>query len=150
MMRSRSGRAHAGQNSNVCCAESTFASQWWQRALPDSVQVFAKAPMPGEHQRHPVSQGGGRPRPTKRPSFEGRPRGPLAPARPPSCRGWHVICRTGPVEPEPQRRRPPDRPRPTDPECGGKFRDTSVPAVRTGRTRRSPPLPKWYGSPSLS
>ena len=28
------------------------------RFLPDSVQVFAKAPMPGEHQRHPVSQGG--------------------------------------------------------------------------------------------
>ena len=32
-MRSRRGRAHAGQNSNVCCAESTLASQWWQRAV---------------------------------------------------------------------------------------------------------------------
>ena len=32
-MRPRRGRAHAGQNSNVCCAESTLASQWWQRAV---------------------------------------------------------------------------------------------------------------------
>ena len=32
-MISRRGRAHAGQNSNVCCAESTLASQWWQRAV---------------------------------------------------------------------------------------------------------------------
>ena len=32
-LRSRRGRAHAGQYSNVCCAESTLASQWWQRAV---------------------------------------------------------------------------------------------------------------------
>ena len=57
------------------------------RFLPDSVQVFAKAPVPGECLRHLVSQGGGRLRPTKRPSLEGQPRQPLAPARPPSCRG---------------------------------------------------------------
>ena len=122
------------------------------RFFPDSVQVFAKVPVPGEHLRHPVSQGGGvRPRPTKCPSLEGQPRRPLAPARPPLCRGWHAICWAGPVEPNPQRRRSPDRPHPTDPECGGKFRGTSVPAVRTWGTWRAPPLlpPKWCGSPSL-
>ena len=32
-MRSRCGRAHAGQYFNVCCAESTLASQWWQRVV---------------------------------------------------------------------------------------------------------------------
>ena len=49
--------------------------------------------MPGEHLRHHVSQGGGgraRPRPAKRPSLEEQPRGPLAPARPLSCRGWRA------------------------------------------------------------
>ena len=34
--------------------------------------------------------------------------------------------------PDPQRRRPPTGPRPTEPACGGKFRDTSMPAFRTG------------------
>ena len=100
----------------------------------------------------PCKSGGGRPHPTKHPSLEGRPREPLAPARPSSCRGWHAICRAAPVEPDPQRRRrPPSRPRPTGPACGGKFHDTSVPAVRAGGTRRAPPLlsPKWCGSPSL-
>ena len=60
-------------------------------------------------------------------------------------------CRVGSVEPNPRRLRPPDRPRLTDPECGGKFRDTSVPAIQTGGTRRAPPLlpPKWCRSPSL-
>ena len=32
-MRSRHSRAHTGQNSNVCCAESTLASQWLQRGV---------------------------------------------------------------------------------------------------------------------
>ena len=32
-MRSRRGRAHVGQYFNVCCAESTLASQWWQRVV---------------------------------------------------------------------------------------------------------------------
>ena len=33
MMRSRRESAHVGQNSKVCCTESTLASQWWQRAV---------------------------------------------------------------------------------------------------------------------
>ena len=32
-LRSRRGSAHAGQYSSVCCAESTLASHWWQRAV---------------------------------------------------------------------------------------------------------------------
>ena len=60
--------------------------------LPDSVQVFTKASVPGEHLRHLVSQGS-RPRPTKRPSLVGRARGSLVPARPLSCQGWRAIFR---------------------------------------------------------
>ena len=82
------------------------------RFFPDSVQVFTKAPVPGEHLRHPVNRGGERPRPTKRPSLEGQPREPLAPARPLSFRGWHAICRAGPVEPDPHY---PDGHRPVQP-----------------------------------
>ena len=87
------------------------------------------SPVPGEHLRHLVSQGS-RPRPTKRHSLERRRRRHLAPAL--SCQGWRAICRAVPVESDPQRRHPPDQPSLTGPECGGKSRDTSVPAVRTG------------------
>ena len=32
-MRSRRGRGHAGQNTNVCYTKFTLASQWWQHAV---------------------------------------------------------------------------------------------------------------------
>ena len=42
------------------------------RFLPDSVQVFAKASVPGEHLRHPVSRGGGGPAPSNQTSQFGK------------------------------------------------------------------------------
>ena len=103
------------QNSNVCCAESTLASQWWQRAVASFLIRCKYSP------KHPcpVSQGGGA-APSNQTSQFGRTASrTLSPGAPAlmSRLTRHLS----------QRRRPSARPRPTDPACGGKFRDTSVP-----------------------
>ena len=119
------------------------------RVLPDSVPVFTKAPVSGEHLRHSVSQGGGRSRFNQASQFGRTASRTLSPGARSHVEAGPPSVEQGPSSP--QRRRPLDRYRPTDPECGGKFRDTLVPAVQTGGTRRAPPLlpPKWCGSPSL-
>jgi hypothetical protein len=60
LVRECRGAAHAGQCSSVCCAESTLASQWWQRVVasfPIQCRYSLKHPCPVSTLLHPIGQG---------------------------------------------------------------------------------------------